>query len=333
MVECDTMMNKVASRFFDVSASTMIHIEPPSTFSIYAAALARLGVKRTHFCAGLIFLGIWIFCGVGLAGAQARSGSNGKPEWKLSWSDEFNGTNGSAPNPTKWAFEIGGSGHGNNELETYTSRPANVQQRGGNLVITARKEDFTGKDGIARHYTSARIRTRGLFSQAYGRFEASIKLPLGKGIWPAFWLLGDDSGSVGWPKCGEIDIMENIGEPSTIYSTLHGPGYSGAHGISAKFALPSGEAVDTAFHRYAVEWAPKDIKFFFDDKLITERTPADLPAGTAWVYDHPFFIILNVAVGGNWPGNPDATTSFPQKMLVNYVRVYSGGAERQVGAN
>jgi beta-glucanase (GH16 family) len=240
----------------------------------------------------------------------------------LAWSDEFNGSTGSVPDAAKWAFETGGDGHGNQELETYTSRPVNAQQSDGKLVITARKESFTGADGIARPYTSARIRTKGLFSQAYGRFEASIKLPLGKGIWPAFWLLGDDIDTVGWPKCGEIDIFENIGEPSTIYSTLHGPGYSGAHGISAKFALPAGEAVNTGFHLYAVEWAPKDIKFFLDDKLIAERTPADLPAGTMWVYDHPFFILLNVAVGGSWPGNPDETTTFPQRMLVDYVRVY-----------
>ncbi|HEV2710890.1 MAG TPA: glycoside hydrolase family 16 protein [Edaphobacter sp.] len=305
---------------------TMINIEPPSTASISAAAEPSKGKRGSmrflvRACLGCVVLS----ASVGMAQSPSPADSpKSRPGWKLSWSDEFNGANGSAPDAAKWAFETGGSGNGNNELETYTRRPVNVQQNDGDLVITARKENFTGADGIARPYTSGRIRTKGLFSQAYGRFEASIKLPLGKGIWPAFWLLGDDIGSVGWPKCGEIDIMENIGEASTTYSTLHGPGYSGAHGISAKFALPSGEAVNTGFHVYAVEWAPKDIKFFLDDKLIAERTPADLPAGAAWVYDHPFFIILNVAVGGYWPGNPDATTTFPQQMLVNYVRVYTG---------
>jgi beta-glucanase (GH16 family) len=250
--------------------------------------------------------------------------------WRLTWSDEFNGPNGSAPDPTKWSFETGGDGHGNNELETYTNRPANVEQKDGNLIITARKENYTGTDGIARQYTSGRIRTLGHFAQKYGRFEASIKLPAGKGIWPAFWLLGDNVDTAGWPKCGEIDILETIGAPSTMYSTLHGPGYSGGHAISAKFELPSGEAVDTGFHTYAVEWAPDDIKFFLDDHLITERTPADLPQGSKWVYDHPFFIILNLAIGGNWPGSPDKTTAFPQQMLVNYVRVYSrSSAERK----
>lgn len=253
--------------------------------------------------------------------ASAAPWSHAK--WKLTWSDEFNGPNGSSPDAAKWSFETGGGGYGNNEQETYTTRPVNAEQEHGKLVITARKEDFTGKDGIAKHYTSARIRTLGHFSQKYGRFEARIKLPTGKGIWPAFWMLGDDVEKDGWPKCGEIDILETIGATDTMYSTLHGPGYSGAHGISAKFTLPAGEKVDSAFHTYAVEWAPNDIKFFFDKHLVAHRTPSDLPAGTKWVYDHPFFIILNLAVGGYWPGNPDATTVFPQKMLVDYVRVYS----------
>lgn len=241
--------------------------------------------------------------------------------WTLTWSDEFNGEDGASPDPAKWVFDVGG-GWGNAELESYTSRPVNVKQLDGNLVITAMKEDYTGKDGVARPYTSARIKTRGMFSQAYGRFEARMQLPLGKGIWPAFWMLGDDIGSAGWPKAGEIDIMENIGGPGVIYSTLHGPGYSGGKGISQKFLLPAGEEVNTGFHVYALEWAPNDIKFFFDDKLIVERTPKDLPEGTTWVYDHPFFMLLNVAVGGSWPKDPDETTVFPQKMLVDYVRVY-----------
>jgi beta-glucanase (GH16 family) len=244
------------------------------------------------------------------------------PKWRLTWSDEFNAPNGTAPDPKKWSFQLGGSGWGNKELESYTSRPTNAEQRDGNLVINARKEDYTGADGVARNYTSARIRTKGLFSQAYGRFEARIQLPLGKGIWPAFWLLGNDDDTSHWPACGEIDILENIGEASIIHSTLHGPGYSGGKGITAKLALPAGEAVNTAFHLYAVEWEPNDIRFYVDDMLIAERTPIDLPADTKWVYDHPFFIILNLAVGGGWPGNPDATTTFPQQMLVDYLRVY-----------
>jgi beta-glucanase (GH16 family) len=243
-------------------------------------------------------------------------------KWTLTWSDEFNGPDGSSPDPAKWKFDVGGGGWGNRELESYTARPQNVVERGGNLVLSERKEDYTGPDGIARPYTSGRIETKGLFAQAYGRIEARMKLPVGKGIWPAFWLLGDADPQVKWPAMGEIDIMEAIGDPHTVYSTLHGPGYSGSNGISKKFPLPEGAAIDSGFHVYAVEWAPNDLKFYFDGDLIAERTPADLPRGATWVYEHRFFVILNVAVGGAWPGNPDQTTPFPQQMLVDYVRVY-----------
>jgi beta-glucanase (GH16 family) len=297
----------------------MMTIEPPSSTPTPAHSKKSIPTRLLN----RVFLALLIFGSIAVSVAQSPS-----PAWHLAWSDEFNGPHGSAPDPAKWVFVTGGKGYGNNELETYTSRAANAQQKDGNLVITAQKEDLTGADGIPRHYTSARLHTKTLFSQAYGRFEASMQLPAGgKGIWPAFWLLGDNTDTVDWPRCGEIDIIENIGDPATIYSTIHGPGYSGDKGISAKYPLPAGESVSTGFHLYAVEWAPKDIKFFFDNHLIAERTPADLPPGTVWVYDHPFFIILNLAIGGNWPGNPDGTTAFPQQMLVNYVRVYTGNPE------
>jgi beta-glucanase (GH16 family) len=241
----------------------------------------------------------------------------------LVWSDEFTGANGSSVDPAKWSFDIGGKGWGNNELETYTNRTANVDVEDGFLVITALKETFSGPDNITRAYTSARLVSRNKFSQAYGRFEARIKIPYGQGIWPAFWMLGDNIGTAGWPHCGEIDIMENIGrEPSFVHGTLHGPGYSGGNGISASYALPKGRKFSDDFHSFAVEWEPNVVRFYVDGRLYKTRTPADLPAGSSWVFDHPFFIILNVAVGGGWPGNPDTTTVFPQKMLVDYVRVY-----------
>jgi len=138
-------------------------------------------------------------------------------DWRLVWSDEFNGADGSLPDKTKWTYDIGGNGWGNHELEYYTDRPANAEIRNGSLLITARKEKFTGADGVTREYTSARLKTQTLFAQTYGRFEARIKIPAGEGMWPAFWILGDDISKIGWPKCGEIDIMENIGkEPSTV---------------------------------------------------------------------------------------------------------------------
>jgi len=272
-----------------------------------AAVWIRVGIV-------LVFLGSTSLASPG----QAKDAA----PWTLSWSDEFNAPDGTAPDPAKWSFDLGGGGWGNNERESYTARPENAVQRGGNLVITARQEAYTGADGKAQQYTSARMKTEGKFAQAYGRFEARMKLPTGKGIWPAFWMLGADIGQVDWPKAGEIDVLEAIGPGTTVYSTLHGPGYSGAHALSTKFELPGGEAIDAGFHVYAVEWAPEAIRFYFDDHLIVEQTPKDLPQGTAWVFDHPFFLLLDLAVGGRWPGDPDATTALPAQMLVDYVRVY-----------
>jgi beta-glucanase (GH16 family) len=241
--------------------------------------------------------------------------------WQLSWSDEFNGDG--PPDRGKWVYDLGGSGWGNNELESYTDRPENVVRRGGMLVITARKETFRGSDGTERPYTSARLKTQGTFSQAYGKFEARMRIPRGQGIWPAFWLLGDNISSVGWPTCGEIDIMENIGkEPNTVHGTMHGPGYSGGQAIGASFGGP---VFADDFHTFTVEWEPNVIRWYVDGTLYETRTPADLPAGAKWVFDAPMFILVNLAVGGDWPGNPDGTTSFPQELLVDYVRVYSRG--------
>jgi beta-glucanase (GH16 family) len=245
------------------------------------------------------------------------------PQWQLVWSDEFNGPNGSPPDPANWTYDIGGGGWGNQELETYTNRPVNVRVEDSDLVITALEENYTGPDAITRPYTSARLKTQGLFSQAYGKFEARIRIPSGQGLWPAFWMLGSNFGQVPWPSPGEIDIMENIGkEPSTVHATVHGPGYSGDNGISASFTLPNGGRFADDFHVFSLEWEPAEIRFYVDDTLYKTVSPSELPAGADWVFDHPFFIILNVAVGGDWPGNPDSTTVFPQTMLVDYVRVY-----------
>ena len=267
----------------------------------------------------LTYSGLLMF--VLLAGNIAWPAS--KPKWTLTWSDEFNARSGSPVDSQKWTAEIGGNGWGNNELEYYTANPSNARQEHGALVIEAIRQPFTGRDGVKKDYTSGRLKTQQKFSQAYGRFEARIKMPRGKGIWPAFWLLGDNIESAHWPDCGEIDIVENIGiEPSTIHGTIHGPGYYGAHGIGSPFTLRNHERFSDNFHLFAVEWAPREIRFYVDDHLYATRTPADLPPGAKWVFDHPFFIILNVAVGGNWPGSPDRTTKFPQKLLVEYVRVY-----------
>jgi beta-glucanase (GH16 family) len=259
------------------------------------------------------------------ATAQTAPAAAKPPEWTLVWSDEFNGPNDSPVEASKWTAETGGDGWGNNELEYYTSRPQNVHQENGNLVIRVLQEKYTGSDGVTRGYTSARLKTLGKFSQRHGRFEARIKIPRGQGIWPAFWMLGDDIEKAGWPACGEIDIMENIGkEPSLVRGTIHGPGYSGANGIGAPFRLVGGQPIADDFHVFAVEWEANAIRFYVDEHLYETRTPADLPKGAKWVYDHPFFLLLNVAVGGDWPGSPDASSTFPQEMLVDYVRVFVG---------
>jgi len=243
--------------------------------------------------------------------------------YQLVWSDEFNRPDRSAPDAGKWAIQTGGNGWGNNELEYYTTRPQNVQVSGGNLVITAAKEDYTGPDQVTRHYTSARMQTKGLFSRQYGRFEARIKIPLGQGMWPAFWMLGNNIDTAGWPACGELDIMENIGKESgTVHGSLHAPGYPGT-GYTAAYSLPSGQNFADNFHVFAVEWEPQRIRLYVDGNLYATDTPAASPVPASWPFDsQPFFILLNLAVGGDWPGNPNATTQFPQQMLVDYVRVY-----------
>jgi beta-glucanase (GH16 family) len=264
-------------------------------------------------------------CTSGNPPAETSDGGGGGPQtWTLSWHDEFDGAAGARPDTATWVPEVGGGGWGNQEREYYTAGENAALDGAGHLVITARQESanspLTCWYGTCR-YTSARIVTRGRMEWTYGKFEASIRVPKGQGLWPAFWLLGNDIGTAGWPTCGEIDVMENIGrEPQAVHGTMHGPGYSGGNGIGAPYTQSAPFADD--FHVFSVEWAPLDVRWYVDGKLYHEVTPSRLPAGARWVFDHPFFILLNVAVGGGWPGDPDGTTTFPQQMLVDYVRVY-----------
>ena len=238
------------------------------------------------------------------------------------WRDEFDGPAGSSPDASRWAFDVGGSGWGNNQQEFDTARPENASLDGnGELVITARKESYMGKG-----YTAARLKTQGKFQHTYGRYEARLRIPTGQGMWPAFWMLGADIGTNTWPACGEIDIMENVGkEPALVHGTLHGPGYSGGNSVGAPFMLPNKAAFAAEYHVYAIEWEKAVVRWYVDDTLYQTRKPSDLPQGAKWVYDHDFFLLLNLAVGGQWPGNPDATTMFPQTLRVDYVRVYDRG--------
>ncbi|AXG71409.1 beta-glucanase [Kordia sp. SMS9] len=243
----------------------------------------------------------------------------------LVMSDEFDidGT----PDPSLWTYDLGDGtaaglppGWGNNELQVYTSDSENVEVQNGLLVITARENPAGG-------YTSARIKTQGLFEQQYGRFEARIRLPQGKGLWPAFWLLGNDCNVNPWPSCGEIDIMEYLGDaPTVVFGSAHGPNFSGENSISKEYELTDNR-FDTEFHVFGIEWSPNQINYYVDDVLYQSITPETVAEETdgdgTWVFDNSFYIIMNVAVGGNLPGFPNANTTFPQRMLVDYVRVYN----------
>jgi beta-glucanase (GH16 family) len=243
---------------------------------------------------------------------------------KLIWADEFNGPAGTSPDSAKWSFDTGGGGWGNEELESYTSKPANAELNGqGDLAITARAEKYTGADGITRNYTSARLQTLNTFQFQYGLVEARIQVPAGQGLVAQFWALGHEAyeSADAWPACGEIDTMEVLGsEPNVVNGTLHAPWSWAPTGVqgTAESATP----LSAGFHVYSVEWEPERISFMLDGSVYKTITPADLPAGAAWPFKHPYFLLLDLAVGGEWPGSPNASTHFPAQMLVDWVRVW-----------
>ena len=277
---------------------------------------------------------LWEFEVYGTTSSPSPSPSSPSPSssstgWTLTWQDEFNDPQGTRPSSSKWVYDTGGEPQwGNEEWQYYTNRTENVATDGqGNLKISARRERLPGMENCQYgpcDVTSGRITTKGKFNQAYGRFEANIKVPAGKGLWPAFWMMGNNIDSAGWPDNGEIDIMEIIGsEPSTLYGTVHGPGYHSENGPGGQTTLPGGAKFADAFHRFSVEWAPNEIIWKLDGQQYLRITPSQLPAGKRWVFDHPFYLLLNLAVGGVWPGSPDASTQFPATLLVDYVRVYT----------
>jgi beta-glucanase (GH16 family) len=249
------------------------------------------------------------------------------------WSDEFNGARGSAPDPTSWSYDVGNNGGwGNNELEVYCAAlsamppcdpasPNAFQDGQGNLVIRAART-------AGGHWTSARLKTDGLREFQYGRIEARMRLPVGAGLWSAFWMLGTDIAKEGWPASGSIDVIENVRQglgPSTIRSTVHGPGYAGVNGLWQDYTLPgAGRVDDSGYHTYGVIWSPRMLQFYVDGptNVFFVRTASDVPAEGQWAFDHPFFLLLSLAVGGHWPGAPDASTPNPSQILVDYVRAY-----------
>jgi beta-glucanase (GH16 family) len=239
----------------------------------------------------------------------------------LVWAEEFDGPAGAPPDPRTWQPETGGHGWGNAELQYYTGEPSNAALDGaGHLAITARRADPEQARYDGCRYTSARLISKNLRSFRYGLIEARIKLPSGRGIWPACWLLGTDIDQVGWPRCGEIDVMENFGtSPAAVHGTVHGPGYCGGGGISG--TIDAGAPLADDFHIYAVRWEPDRIRWYVDQTCYHAVTHADL-RGHPWVFDHDFYLLLNVAVGGTASVPPDSSMTFPQTMLVDYVRFY-----------
>ena len=278
--------------------------------NIFHARYPRCTAAKRAACLSLLLLAT-------LAPAQVQG------KWTLAWSDEFDGPKGSAPDPTKWVYDLGASGWGNHELENYTDSRENSYLDGkGHLVIRAVRT----REG---QYTSARLKTQGKFSTRYGKIEARIKLPRGQGMWPAFWMLGADIERVRWPASGEIDIMENVGnKPLVVEGSAHGPGFPES-GITAEHELSDHRPYYKDFHIFAIEWSPQKIEFFVDGISYETVTPASLPPNAKWSLEHPFFLLLNLAVGGDWPGSPDRTTKFPQQMLVDYVRVWKAAGAQE----
>ena len=242
--------------------------------------------------------------------------------WSLVWSDEFNGAVGSAVDAAVWQFETGADRSGNQELQYYTDSTANAALDGaGNLAIMVRQVALSARTdrfaGCA--YTSARLTTKDRVTCCFGLVEARIQVPVG--VWPAFWMLGTNIDAVGWPRCGEIDVMETFGrDAAVVHGTVHGPGYAGRAGITAAYTAST--TLASAFHRYAVAWEPDRIRWYVDEVLYHTVTPPDL-AGRAWVFDHACYLLLNVAVGGEFSQPPDASVAFPQTMRIDYVRIYA----------
>ncbi|MFI9504061.1 family 16 glycosylhydrolase [Nocardia sp. NPDC052566] len=275
--------------------------------------------------AAAVLLAVVTACASETAAAEQDSRPT---QWKLVWSDEFTGRAGERPDPGKWVYDRGGEPQwGNAEWQYYTDRPENVSLDGqGHLAITARRERLPGMTPCPHgpcDITSGRITTRDKLSRAYGRYEASMKIPDGKGLWPAFWMMGADIDQHPWPANGEIDVMETVGDdPGLVHGSAHGPGFVDP-GFTDSYQLPDGQRLADAFHTYAVEWSPHRIDWLLDDTRYFSLSKDQLTADQKWVFDHRFYLLLNLAVGGGWPGPPDQSTRFPAELLVDYVRVYA----------
>lgn len=257
-----------------------------------------------------------------------RASATPPPGYTLAWSDEFDQPDGSMPDPKTWNYVDWDPGQVNNELQAYSTKQRHLHIVSDPDATDGKALEIRATTDGKGNYWSGRINTAHKFSTQYGYIEARIKLTHGQGTWPAFWMLGDNDGEVGWPRCGEIDIMENKGkEPGINHGSMHGPGYSGGHCLTGTYTLPNGQAFSDGYHTFAILWEENKVTFYVDDAPYETRTPADLAPGKDWVYNHPFYIVLNLAIGGQFGGDPDSTTTFPQDLLVDYVRVYKPAAK------
>ena len=308
--------------------------------SVRSAPVSRKTVWRFICLAIVLLIVFWAGLSIGRL-TDARPSASPQPiAWgEPVWSDEFNGAAQQLPDASKWTYDTSNQdGWGNHELETYCSpevgfregcdplHPNAFQDGEGHLVLRAAR----GADG---RWTSARVTTRELKSFQYGRIEARMKLPVGRGLWPAFWMLGANFPIVGWPSSGSVDFVENVSPssrfdglgPTMVRSTLHGPHYFGGNGLWHDFKFPNGGRVDDGnFHIYGAIWSPGMIQFYVDNpaNVFCVRDSSDIPEGGEWVFNHPFYLVMDLAVGGDWPGSPDGTTPNPSEVLVDYVRVY-----------
>ena len=327
-LECKIALNGAALEYTGrLLTMSLLHLPKkpaafPSNVQLQKQLHRRLLRVILTWIAGVIVLSPLVSC------AGLGSGTSPKTHQisrgKLIWSDEFSGPARTRPDPNKWVPSVEGHGWGNQQLEYDTDNQNTYQDGQGHLVIEARKDNPSGYQCWygSCEYTSARLTTKKRFSFTYGLIEASIRIPRGQGLWPAFWLLGANCKRIGWPDCGEIDVMENIGnEPDTIYGSIHGPGHFADSVLQNSYVLPHGTFAD-GFHVFALEWCSEYLSFFVDGKQYATVTKTSFFNPQEWVYNHPFNIILNLAIGGTWPGDPSPTTVFPQKMYVAYVRLY-----------
>ena len=304
-----TIPANTLNAYIDVTVSKDSLRQEDQTFTLELSTPTNASISGTGKATGTIQnIGTYLpVDGTGYAGATSYPGMT------LAWSDEFTAN---YINSNNWSYDTGGSGWGNNELEYYTNSNKNAYTTGGYLVIEARKETMG-----TNNYTSARMISKDKKTFTYGRIDFRAKLPKGQGIWPALWMLGNNIGTTPWPACGEIDIMELLGhEPQKTYGTVHWGTAGGASThIGGNYSLAS-LTFNDKFHLFSLKWDADKLSFLIDDVVFFTANKSQVNGN--YPFDKPFFFIMNVAVGGNWPGNPDATTVFPQRMIVDYVRVF-----------